>query len=262
MDSSTFWRGRRTLVLGCTGFLGTHVVRELLRFGAQVTGLIRDSQRPSEFFADRFHRKIQVVRGPADPLRLRSLIAVHQPEIVFQLASVSGQATAKHQITLEFLRTVSRLDPTLPIVVPVSPDDGMIRFHNHPLSRLRVGFVKLHSLFGPGDTTERAWAAKLFTAAATGRLVIPSDSDEPLTSVDEAVESLLSAAERLTERLDAPSEGLWTEAPITTTKRELSRRLLRTDDQPHDSLTPFITTTLQWYQRHARPHSVPLRVAA
>lgn len=262
MDPSTFWHGRRTLVLGCTGFLGTNVVRALLERGAHVTGLIRDSQRPSEFFADKFHRKIRVVRGTADPQRLRSLIAIHGPAAVFQLASVSGQASAKHRITSEFLRAVAKLSPSLPVVVPVAQSETAVQFHNHPLGQLRVGFVKLPTLFGEGNTSGQEWPSRLFANAAQGRIALPPERNEPLTYARDAADSLLAAAELLTALPVAPAEGLWLEPPATTTSRELYDRVASPMDRPHDALSRLVETTLRWYERHGPKAAPPARVAA
>jgi NAD(P)-dependent dehydrogenase (short-subunit alcohol dehydrogenase family) len=262
MDPSTFWHGRRTLVLGCTGFLGTHVVRALLERGAQVTGLIRDSQRPSEFFADKLHRRIRIVRGTADPQRLRSLIAVHGPAAVFQLASVSGQSHAKHRITAEFLRAVARLSPSLPVVVPVARSETAIQFRNHPLGQMRVGFVQLPSLFGAGNTASNSWASRVFANAARGRPTAPPERDEPLTWAADAADTLLEAAEWLTGSAEPPAEGLWHEPPATTTARELQARLANLDDRAPDALDRIVARTLAWYERHAPQFEQPIRAAA
>jgi nucleoside-diphosphate-sugar epimerase len=260
MDPSTFWRGRRTLVLGCTGFLGTHVVRALLERGAAVTGLIRDSQRPSDFFAERFHRKIRVVRGAADPQRVRSLIAVHQPVAVFQLASVSGQSHAKHRITAEFLRAVARLSPALPVVVPVEATDAAVRFRNEPLGRMRLGFLRLPALFGPGHA-KGSWAARAFASAAAGRFPPLPDRDEPLLYAADAANALLEAAEWLTSVVEPPADGLWIDPPATATARELHARLTHTG--PADPLGRIVERTLRWYERHAtNAVQPPLRAAA
>ena len=42
-----FWRGRRTLVTGATGLIGSHLVGALLGAGAEVTVLLRDQDRRS-----------------------------------------------------------------------------------------------------------------------------------------------------------------------------------------------------------------------
>ena len=39
---SGFWNGRSVFVTGCTGFLGSHLVKALKSEGAVVTGLVRD----------------------------------------------------------------------------------------------------------------------------------------------------------------------------------------------------------------------------
>lgn len=262
MDPSSFWRGRRALVLGCTGFLGTHVVRALLERGALVTGLVRDSQRSSEFLAERFDRKITVVRGSADTLRIRSLIAVHEPAAVFQLAAVSGQSHVKHRITADFLRAVARLSPSLPVVVPVGPADRSVEFRSRTPERLRLGFVSLPTLFGEGSTADD-WTARLFANAAQGRLIPPTERDEPLAHAAQAANVLLAAAEILTALAEPPVEEFRLNPSATTTARELQARVGRPYEFPEDSLAELVDRTLRWYERRApRPELPPVRRAA
>jgi CDP-glucose 4,6-dehydratase len=40
----TFWRGRRVLITGIGGFVGSHLATELLGRGAEVVGIVRDSR--------------------------------------------------------------------------------------------------------------------------------------------------------------------------------------------------------------------------
>ena len=44
MPDSTFYRGKKVLVTGGTGFVGTHIVEELLRLGALVRIPVHERQ--------------------------------------------------------------------------------------------------------------------------------------------------------------------------------------------------------------------------
>src|SRR5687767_15631455 len=87
-DRGRYWPGRRVLVLGCTGYLGGWAVRGLLARGADVVGLVRDPSPDSDFFRDKLYHQVHVARGRADDVvRLRTLIAVYEPQLVVQCAA-------------------------------------------------------------------------------------------------------------------------------------------------------------------------------
>ena len=83
-----FWAGRRVLVTGGTGFLGSHVVSRLVRAGADVACVVRGPitpQRLSQFPA--FARVRQVNVDLKDGPRLRAALKDHGARIVFQLGA-------------------------------------------------------------------------------------------------------------------------------------------------------------------------------
>src|SRR5438477_8109894 len=85
-EDTSFWRGRKVLVTGCTGFLGGAVARELLARGAEVVGLINEQPAPDLIGAQ--GGRVHLVRGRTDNVfRLHSAMAVHEVSAVFHLAA-------------------------------------------------------------------------------------------------------------------------------------------------------------------------------
>lgn len=87
--SSQFWRGKRVLVTGHTGFKGSWLTLWLQSLGAEVTGFALDpSTEPSLFELARVAEGINDQRGDLrDLATLLELIAEAQPEIVLHLAA-------------------------------------------------------------------------------------------------------------------------------------------------------------------------------
>jgi CDP-glucose 4,6-dehydratase len=81
-----FWRGRRVLVTGHTGFKGAWLTLWLRALGAEVTGLSRDV--PSD---PSLHELVGGEPGVEADVRdypaVRAAVAEHQPDVVFHLAA-------------------------------------------------------------------------------------------------------------------------------------------------------------------------------
>lgn len=191
-DRGGHWPGRRVLVLGCTGFLGTWVVRGLLARGAEVVGLVRDPNRPSDFFRDKLYRHVHVVRGRADDrVRLRSLVHTYEVQTVFQLAAgpdgVAGETT----------RAAVAAAGAVPVVVPVR-QGGTVRARPDALgagSPAAVTVVRLPFLFGGGDRRWDRWIPRLLLEAARGcplPVPPPEAAAAPVVGVRDAVDALLA----------------------------------------------------------------------
>jgi CDP-glucose 4,6-dehydratase len=90
-----FWQDRRVFVTGCTGLLGSWLVRDLLARGAQVVGLVRDQVAGSQLVRSGLMERMDVVRGGVEdhPLMERAL-AEYEIQTVFHLAAQTIVGTA------------------------------------------------------------------------------------------------------------------------------------------------------------------------
>lgn len=164
-DTSSPWRGRRVLVTGGTGFLGSAVVRELLGRGSEVVGLVRDRVADAEFTRHRLTGKVHVVHGRAEDLfRVHSALAVHEVRAVFHLAdSDRGTATV--------LDAARRYDNRIPVIL-ARPDGAPFAA---PAGQ-PVGVARFGELFGGGDRkTFRAVPAAVVALLTGDRPAVSDD---------------------------------------------------------------------------------------
>lgn len=89
MWDATFYRGKRVLITGHTGFKGTWMCQALLLPGAEVTGYaLKPPTAPSLFSLSRMEGRMNSVEGDVRDLEhLRSVFAQVQPEIVIHMAA-------------------------------------------------------------------------------------------------------------------------------------------------------------------------------
>jgi CDP-glucose 4,6-dehydratase len=85
----SFWKGRRVLLTGHTGFKGSWLALWLLELGAQVSGLaLTPDTDPSLFAQLQLDRQMDHRLGDIrDPAMLAQLVAEIQPEVVLHLAA-------------------------------------------------------------------------------------------------------------------------------------------------------------------------------
>ena len=86
---SGFWRGRRVLLTGHTGFKGSWLAFWLLELGAKITGLAMPPEcEPNLFHAlglpERLNHRIGDIR---DPMVLKEVVEECRPEVVLHLAA-------------------------------------------------------------------------------------------------------------------------------------------------------------------------------
>ena len=85
------WKGKKVLVTGAGGFIGSHLVETLVKCGARPTALVHYNSRGEwgwiETYPDSLKKKVRVIAGDIrDPDSVRK--AVQGQKIVFHLASL------------------------------------------------------------------------------------------------------------------------------------------------------------------------------
>jgi CDP-glucose 4,6-dehydratase len=84
----SFWRGRRVLVTGATGFVGSWLAHDLVGRGAEVVALARDWDPHSELIRSGTVERVAVVNGVVEDLAtVCRAVNQHQPDTVFHLAA-------------------------------------------------------------------------------------------------------------------------------------------------------------------------------
>lgn len=88
MDSSSFWQGRRVLISGATGLVGSWLVEALLEKRAEPVCLVRDYVPDSRFFDEGMDKKVRVVRGCLEDFwTLERTINEYEPQTIFHLGA-------------------------------------------------------------------------------------------------------------------------------------------------------------------------------
>lgn len=103
-EPDNFWSGRRVLVTGCTGFLGSWLTAALLDRGAAVVGLIRVRESESQLVRTGNIGRIEQVRGELlDYDLLKNTLVDKNIDTVFHLAgqTIVGIANADPAATFE-----------------------------------------------------------------------------------------------------------------------------------------------------------------
>lgn len=91
----SFWKGRRILVTGATGIIGSWLVKELLARGAYVVALVLDADPQSELYRSEDIRRIGVVNGALEDFwALERAINEHETDTVFHLGAQTIVGTA------------------------------------------------------------------------------------------------------------------------------------------------------------------------
>lgn len=88
VTGTAFWAGRRVLVTGGSGLVGSHLSTKLLSARAEVTVLLRDPDRRSELFRGGSIDHVAVVAGRLeDPADVERAVAESEASVVFHLGA-------------------------------------------------------------------------------------------------------------------------------------------------------------------------------
>lgn len=85
-----FWRGRRVLVTGATGIIGSWLTKSLLQKKAIIVALLQDYNPQSEFIRSKTIAKVAVVSGSLEDFKiLERLLHEYEIDTVFHLGAQS-----------------------------------------------------------------------------------------------------------------------------------------------------------------------------
>lgn len=203
MTATAFnWSHRKVLVTGCTGFLGSAVVRELLGRGAEVIGLVRDRAGEAALTRNQLNGRVRVVRGRVEDLfRIHSALAIHEVQVVFHLTGpVGGDQDLGIATVIEAIR---RYDPRTPLVMPRRTDASPV--HGQP--PVLPAVARFGEIFGGGDRrTDQVIPRTILELLGNGSRDRGADHDgrvHDFVFVDDAARACVMLAEAIATRPEA-----------------------------------------------------------
>ena len=110
MDFKEFYRGKRILVTGADGFMGSHLTERLLGYNANITAFVHNKELKN---LNHVKNKLNIISGDIEDKKTTELIIKNSPEIIFHLA-VDGYIRNSIENPLSVNRT--NLDGTLNVL--------------------------------------------------------------------------------------------------------------------------------------------------
>lgn len=128
----SFYKGKNILVTGGTGFVGSHLVEELVNQGANVVTTFLELDPVSYFFTQNLNKKVVMVQSDVEDFeKMHDIITKNNIEYIFHLAAQALVETAfynpKRTLTTNITGTInilesSRLFPKVKAVIVASSD--------------------------------------------------------------------------------------------------------------------------------------------
>jgi len=83
-----FWSGKRVLVTGFEGFIGSNLSKRILQYGAEVIGIDIRTRRKDTVFSKQDYKNLAIIEGDVADLKLvRSVIKKRKIQVIFHLAA-------------------------------------------------------------------------------------------------------------------------------------------------------------------------------
>lgn len=103
LEEQSFWRERKVFVTGATGMVGSWLIKELIKKGANIFALIRDTDPHSELFRSGACRRVSIINGCVEDYQtLERAISENAIETVFHLAAQAIVTVAQRSPLLTF----------------------------------------------------------------------------------------------------------------------------------------------------------------